>query len=731
MCASALAMPSSKVVRVVQWNVLEDGLSDTPHAISFPPAFVTAFDALASELSMDADGKPFFGFSTSRDFTALPEVVPIDSLHALMGFVDVLYNACYHATGGEAQLDGVTLGNTLRTLFLTSALTDATAAPSMANAWVCSAFESELHKATAGLGDVELARARLWEVRRRLFEPQYGTLRWPGPLAARIAKRGTPLYRTWMGLDRSHQPIVRGLRLFYAPTDSALDDERTASALHRFCRVVRAVAPKTDLDISRHTDLESLESLEGDEGGGEGAGEGEGDGVRALIEMVLAPDDTLLSLRTPTLAAALHWLVQRMCEHAGNNPRAAAAVAAFCATCPLGEGSAAASVVSTVVANTIADDADASYDDTSTAATLDAGSSPSAWATAIYARLAAPLAAWQRSSGLGERHARVSATLSRVSPDLLCAVEADASWRALPLPAGRRYVAAEGKGTARIVYDADLFEEATVATCGVEVPNAIRSLRERGAAESAVAPKSSRVLLLRRKADGRLLLLLAAHFESGKPSDSIKVALRAAQLKALLGELEEAASALRRAGRQAVLIVAGDLNAVREEFLYGNSAAFFEAPGVRAIVPPLRRPSHSAARVEPPEPPLAKLGESGELCLACASADGGWLREVSAAPARVAAQGHPVCTRAGSNMAIDFILLGSLGGGGGDGSGGSGSNGGGCSGAPHALVPPEDVAACADPIDGTRVAIGQWGSDHLPVGTDLEIELHHQRCEGA
>ena len=719
-------MPSSKV-RVVQWNVLEDGLSDTPHAISFPPAFVTAFDALASELSMDADGRPFFGFSTSRDFTALPEVVPIDSLHALMGFVDVLYNACYHATGGEAQLDGVTLGNTLRTLFLTSALTDATAAPSMANAWACSAFESELHKATAGLGDVEVARARLWEVRGQIFEPRHGTLRWPGALAARIAKRGSPLYRTWMGLDRSHQPIFRGLRLFYAPTETALDDERTASALRRFCRVVRAGAPAT----TPSTDLEA--SLEGGEGGGEGQGGGEGggegDGARALIEMVLAPDDTLLSLRTPTLAAALHWLVQRMCEHAGNNPRAAAAVAAFCATCPVGEGSAAASVVSTAVANTIADDAGAPYDDASTAATLDAGSSPSAWATAIYARLAAPLAAWQRSSGLGERHARVSATLSRVSPDLLCAVEADASWRALPLPAGRRYVAAEGKGTARIVYDADLFEEATVATCGVEVPKAIRSLRERGAAESAVAPKSSRVLLLRRKADGRLLLLLAAHLESGKPSDSVKVALRAAQLKALLGELEEAASALRQAGRQAVLIVAGDLNAVREEFLYGNSDAFFEAPGVQAIVPPLRRPSHGAARVEPPEPPLAKLGESGELCLACASADGGWLREVSAAPACVAAQGHPVCTRAGSNMAIDFVLLGSLGGGGGDGSGGSGSDGDGCSGAPYGLVPPEDVAACADPVDGTRVAIGQWGSDHLPVGADLEIELHHQRCE--
>ena len=42
-----------------------------------------AFDRLASELSMDADGKPFLGFSTSRDFTALPEVVPIDSLHYL------------------------------------------------------------------------------------------------------------------------------------------------------------------------------------------------------------------------------------------------------------------------------------------------------------------------------------------------------------------------------------------------------------------------------------------------------------------------------------------------------------------------------------------------------------------------------------------------------------------------------------------------------------------------
>ena len=56
----------------------------------------------------------------------------------------------------------------------------------------------------------------------------------------------------------------------------------------------------------------------------------------------------------------------------------------------------------------------------------------------------------------------------------------------------------------------------------------MRSARERGlerasALESLASPKSSRLLLLRRRLDGLYFVCVAVHFESGKPSDTQKV----------------------------------------------------------------------------------------------------------------------------------------------------------------------------------------------------------------
>ena len=73
-----------------------------------------------------------------------------------------------------------------------------------------------------------------------------------------------------------------------------------------------------------------------------------------------------------------------------------------------------------------------------------------------------------------------------------------------------------------------------------------------------------------------------------------------------------------------------------------------------------------------------------------------------------------LCTRAGSSMVIDFILVGSVGGGAGV--------------PPLALnatalqvVPADAAAAAADAADGVRHAVTRYGSDHLPVGATVVV----------
>ena len=191
--------------------------------------------------------------------------------------------------------------------------------------------------------------------------------------------------------------------------------------------------------------------------------------------------------------------------------------------------------------------------------------------------------------------------------------------------------------------------------------------------------------------------------------------LRAVQMRALLEELDALGAGLRAAGLRAVLLVGGDLNAVREEFVHGNGDAFYASDGVRAIRPALKRPAHggevaaAATLWGEAAQPLASLGTDGALRLACASADGGWLREASAAPAAEAGAAAVACTRSGSSMCIDFLLIGAI--------------GTTCTSAPLAIVPAADVEACADAVDGTRLAITKWGSDHLPVAADLEVQV--------
>jgi hypothetical protein len=104
------------------------------------------------------------------------------------------------------------------------------------------------------------------------------------------------------------------------------------------------------------------------------------------------------------------------------------------------------------------------------------------------------------------------------------------------------------------------------------------------------------------------------------------------------------------------VIVAGDFNAVREEFVYGNGPDFFATPSVTAVEPKLAHPT-VGAELAPDEllPAIARLDEeSGGLVLVCDGVDGGELREV--APLDTA-----LCTRSGSTMVIDFVFMGTVG----------------------------------------------------------------------
>lgn len=441
-------------VRAVQWNVLEDGLTEAPSAISFSPSFDGAFDTLLAELSVSGAGERFIGFASTRDFTAMPGTVPIDSTARFKGFAEVLYNSCYHATGGEAELDKSPLGNSLRSLFLASSLQDASAAPgSPENLWESHAFESELLKATASLDEPEPSRAAVREVRAQVFDPRSGTLSWPGAVARRIAKRSTKLYNTWMGLDREGRQLVRGLRVFLDPPEGATDDPAVAAALARFCRVERAAA-----------------TCDGERGGAAPTRAP----TRALVEVRLGAEGELEELRTPTLHAALRWLLRELCVHAKGNPRAPTAVETFVrAVLPAGGTDEAGANEATVGASGAAAGAAAAAAPSSDPDESD----PEEWAAAVYARLQAAALEWSRSSALPHRHARVCVVLAEAAPHLVFAEEYDDRWRAEALPPGRRYAAADGKGTARVLYDSDVFEEVALGVApfaALDVPRSVR-----------------------------------------------------------------------------------------------------------------------------------------------------------------------------------------------------------------------------------------------------------------
>ena len=72
-------------------------------------------------------------------------------------------------------------------------------------------------------------------------------------------------------------------------------------------------------------------------------------------------------------------------------------------------------------------------------------------------------------------------------------------------------------------------------------------------------------------------------------------------VRATLDAISTICNAISAAGEHCVVVLAGDFNAIREEFVLGNGAAFFDSTstgnsaGAAAVRPAFRRPAFGGA----------------------------------------------------------------------------------------------------------------------------------------
>ena len=284
-------------LRVMHWNVFEDGLTDAPASLGFSLSFRGRLDALLAALSAGG-GKPFRGFQPSRDLKILPAAVDISSTTAFFGHIDVAYTCLYHSLGGEARFGASApgappnLGNSLRTLYLHTRLADpppeagTPSAPS--RRWLAPCFEEEVRKATKGApsAEAEAFAGRLGGLEQSVFDAGGGLLVWERAEVQDIWKRENNVWEDkW----------CKDLALFLAPPADITP--AAAEALSHFCRVVPA-----------------------DSGAGD---------LAALIECAVGAGGELERVRTRTLHESILWLLTELCEHSLGGAASEGAVAAF------------------------------------------------------------------------------------------------------------------------------------------------------------------------------------------------------------------------------------------------------------------------------------------------------------------------------------------------------------------------------------------------------------------
>ena len=199
-----------------------------------------------------------------------------------------------------------------------------------------------------------------------------------------------------------------------------------------------------------------------------------------------------------------------------------------------------------------------------------------------------------------------------------------------------------------------------------------------------------------------MALVVAVHFDSGLPMKTSVVKKRAQSLRRVLTVLEAALTELHAANEKCLVFLGGDFNAVREEFVYGNTDEFYSCEGVCALKPDYLKPigEHFCTR----SLPCASLGDLGQLKLCCGGCESGELTEASWSRQ----EGADLTTRAGaSKLIIDFVMVGV-------------STGGGlsCSTKPVIIPTAQQLTECSDLSDGLRKSAAHFGSDHLPVACD-------------
>ena len=231
-------------LKMLQFNVFEDGLTETPGAIGFRSDFRLRLTKLLRVLSgPGTSGQPFLGFASTRDFSGLPDVVILESTELLFGHLEVLYTMTSHFVGGECRIDqgpsvspdAIFLGNSLRTLFLHSAREK--------GLWVAPDFDAELKKATRTLPTPDqrnIVADRLRSIRDLVWGATDGRISFPMSLAATLWKRD--VHVRLIGAcssivspapcDRRAVPLslsrLSPLSLFAVPGPGALDGTKAA-----------------------------------------------------------------------------------------------------------------------------------------------------------------------------------------------------------------------------------------------------------------------------------------------------------------------------------------------------------------------------------------------------------------------------------------------------------------------------------------------------------------------
>jgi len=273
-------------VKLLQWNVFEDGLADTPGNIGLKKSFDEKFSALLKVLA----GKTFVGFKKVRSYKTLPPIAAIDSTKALFGYIDVMYSAMYHTFGGEARLavdaerskNEPDLRNSIRTLFLQTSYDE------ISQEWTAPAFEEEVAKATDNEAVIDIIHG----FKAQAFSSQ-GYLTW-----AKDLMNGNVL-KAWKRKDNIwNDKWLTDLNIFmtkFEALDTLPASEQTA--VSTFVKVTRGSPGPNPMT--------------------------------SMIEIFVNDEGDVQHIRSMTFQSALWFLLVQMCKHAQNNPRADEAIKNF------------------------------------------------------------------------------------------------------------------------------------------------------------------------------------------------------------------------------------------------------------------------------------------------------------------------------------------------------------------------------------------------------------------